>query len=90
MLLDQAYADYATAEPIAHPVGGPPCAAELRAVIAALFFERPGRLDIRHLWTTGRYSFFRVNRWSEQASRIAYSAFIRVEALAAGWRAVRP
>lgn len=62
---------------------------EMRAAIAALFFELPQRLDIRHLWTQGRLDYFRVNWWSTPATgarRIVRSAFVRVETLRDGWR----
>lgn len=59
----------------------------LREVVASHFFEHPNRIDVRHLWTTGRTSFVRVNWWSENCgvSRITRSAFVRVEATDDGW-----
>jgi len=64
---------------------------EMRAAIAALFFELPQRLDTRYLWTYGRVSYFRVNWWSAAATgadarRIVRSAFVRAEELPDGWR----
>lgn len=59
----------------------------LRKVIANHYFEHPSRIDVRHLWTTGRVSYVRVNWWSESrgVSRITRSAFVRVEATDDGW-----
>jgi hypothetical protein len=63
--------------------------AEMRAVIAAIIFESPEHLDCRHLWTAGRFSYFRVNRWSGLdvgVGHIRHSAFVSVETLPHGWR----
>ncbi len=75
-------------------VGEPPLESftrlpDMRAAIAAVLFEEPGRLDIRHLWTRGRMNYFRVNWWVTEArgvSRITHSSFIQLEAIASGWR----
>lgn len=60
----------------------------LTRLVANHFFEHPSRLDVRHLWTTGRVSFVRANWWTERGgiSRISRSAFVRVEATDDGWQ----
>lgn len=63
--------------------------ADMRAAIAATLFESPEHLDSRYLWTTGRFSYFRINRWSGPevgTGHIRHSTFVRVEALRDGWR----
>ncbi len=55
---------------------------QYRQLIAAAFFENEARLDIRHLWTRGEVSLFRVNWWTTTHSggpRIFRSAFVAVE-----------
>ncbi len=62
---------------------------DMRGAIAALLFEDPAHLDIRHLWTRGRTSFFRVNWWTAVGtgvSRVSRSCFIPLEAVGGGWR----
>lgn len=58
-----------------------------RDAIAIAFFENRHRLDIRHLWTRGRVSSFRVNWWALPTGgqpAIRRSAFVQVERTAAG------
>lgn len=53
-----------------------------RRLIASAFFENEARLDIRHLWTKGDVSMFRVNWWTTTHAgepRIFRSAFVAVE-----------
>ncbi len=55
--------------------------AGMRGAIAALLFEDPANLDIRHLWTRGSFAYFRVNWWTTAAHRelgIRRSIFLRV------------
>ncbi len=55
--------------------------ADIGSAIAALMFENPADLDIRHLWTRGGVAYFRVNWWTTAAHReprIRRSAFLRV------------
>jgi hypothetical protein len=55
---------------------------QCRRAIASAFYENEGRLDIRHLWTKGDVSMFRVNWWTNThagAPRIYRSAFVAVE-----------
>ncbi len=62
---------------------------DMRAAIRAVLFDASERVDIRHLWTRGSVSYFRVNRWSagiEGPARIVRSSFMVVEALDSGWR----
>lgn len=58
-----------------------------REAIAAAFFEIGDRLDIRHLWTSGSISSFRVNWWTlptDGHAAIRRSAFVQVERTDAG------
>lgn len=58
-----------------------------REAIAAAFFEYRDRLDIRHLWTRGSISTFRVNWWTlptNGQAGIRRSAFVQVELTDAG------
>jgi hypothetical protein len=62
---------------------------DMHAAIRAILFDSPERLDIRHLWTRGAISYFRVNRWSPASTgspRIVRSSFVLVEGLDSGWR----
>ena len=62
---------------------------QMRTAIAAVFFEDPRQLDIRHLWVRGGSNFFRVNWWSSAIAgtrRIVRSAFVAVEACDGDWR----
>ena len=65
-----------------------PDLSEVHRVIASLFFEDPAALDIRHLWTQGRLSFFRVNWWTTAGEelRVRRSTFVVVESEAHGYR----
>lgn len=62
---------------------------EFRQAIAAAFFEDERAVDVRHLWTRGQHSYFRVNWWSAScaaAPRVRRSAFVMVETHAYGYR----
>lgn len=58
------------------------------AVIAAAFSHIRGRMDVKHLWTRGDVSYFRVNWWRHDwvagEERVALSEFVAVEATEAG------
>lgn len=62
---------------------------EMHGAIAALLFEDQRALDVRHLWTQGRLSYFRVNWWTTTAGegpRVRRSNFVVVEREAYGYR----
>jgi hypothetical protein len=64
-------------------------AGQMRAALAALLFDDPAHLDIRHLWTRGRTNFFRVNWWITESTgvrRVTRSRFIPLEEVGGGWR----
>lgn len=57
---------------------------DCRETIAARYFETSQRLDVRHLWTDGSISAFRVNWWKYDSLTgerwIQRSEFVVVEA----------
>jgi hypothetical protein len=66
---------------------------EMRTAIAALLFENPSAVDIRHLWTQGKDAYFRVNWWttaSDHGPHIRRSVFVRVTSTPHGYAVHEP
>jgi hypothetical protein len=67
----------AFAEELVEPLETP------RRAVARAFYETPGRMDIRKLWSSGHVHYFRVNFWQTRGGvedqYIWCSRFVMVE-----------